>query len=198
MTRLNASFLAAAALTAVLLGGNSAHAQLGDNTPVDATPAPLQPAPVTLPGTATTPGGVTTQSSDVNIAARDPRTLHPLLIPTDRELLDNLDKGREIGKSKQDFIDILAPSRRAYQYRAGGILGETRRQTGVVTWVTPGTEARWRGFLEQRNFADSAGRDADFKALETAVTAPQRTLTFLVEISDLFPRQRNKKVPDPP
>ncbi|BDI32898.1 hypothetical protein CCAX7_49490 [Capsulimonas corticalis] len=197
MTRLNGSFLCAATLAAVLLTGQAAIAQAGnDNTPVDAPPAPQQPAPVTLPGAPVTTGGATAVTADVNIAARDPRTLHPMLIPTDREMLANLDAGRAIGKSKQDFIDLLDMSRRAYQFRSGGILGETRRETGIVTWLTPGTEARWRGFLEQRDFADSAGRDADFKALEQSVTAPQRTLTFIVEITDLFPRQKGKKKKD--
>jgi len=155
-----------------------------------APPVAGAPIPPAAPPVVAAPG----TGFDATIAERDAHTLNPLLNPTDAELQSFLAAGRAIGDSKDDFLDVLAPSRRAFQFRKGGILGEVRRETGVAYWITPGTEARWRGLLEQRSFADTSQQQADFSALQQLVVSPQRTVTFIVELGDLV--QRKKK--DPP
>ena len=125
-------------------------------------------------------------TTDLNAAARDSRTLNPLLIPTDNELRENLDFGRALGNSKQDFIDLLNPGRRSFDYRKGGMVGEKRRPESVAVWITPDLQARWLGFLESRTFADQSKRDTDFTAMQQAVTAPQQSLSFIVEIGGLI------------
>jgi hypothetical protein len=200
--------LAFAAAALPLLTASPTIAQVLQGTPVDNLPIPV-PATPRPAGTANTPSAVTQSPVDANptpipsdsgipqdnsISARDARTLNPVLIPTDAELQNDLAAGRSLGETKQDFIDLLAPSRRPFQFKKGGILGEKRRATAVAAWVTPGTEARWRGLLEQRSFADSQQQQADFSALQQEIVSPQRTLTFIVEIGDLVQRKKH----DPP
>jgi len=160
--------------------------------PVDQSTAPAAPldapASPTVEDTAPAVAPVTPNSStsNLNIAARDSRTLNPLLIPTDNELREALDYGRALGNSKQDFIDLLTPARRSFDYRKGGMVGEKRRPASTAVWITPNIQARWLGFLESRTFADQGKRDTDFAAMQQAVTAPQQSLTFLVEIGGLI------------
>jgi len=148
--------------------------------------APAPTANIVTPTSGTTPT-TATSTVDLNIAARDSRTLNPLLIPTDAELRDALDYGRSLGGGKQDFIDLLYPASRSFDYRKGGMLGEKRRTQSTAVWVTPDVEARWRGFLESRGFADQGKRDSDFATMQQEVTAPQRTLAFIVELGGLIP-----------
>lgn len=184
-----------AVLALVTAGANLANAQ--SPTPVDANPAtppaqtasvqpdqqPVAPAPV--PTLATPPPIAPQPAEDVNQAARDPRTLNEKLIPTDFEIREAIDGGRLVGRSKKDFLDVLNPARRSFTYHSGGMLGERRRSTGVAVWVTPGLEAYWRGYIEERSFASDQQRQADFEAVQSEVTAPQRSLTFIVEVGGL-------------
>jgi hypothetical protein len=152
-------------------------------TPVNPPPANVAPTPVVTAPVSPTPA---TSSSSLTIAARDSRTLNPMLIPTDSDLQAALDDGRSFGATKQDFIDLLSPARRSFDFRKGGLLGEKRRSASVAVWITPDIEARWRGFLESRTFADQAKRDADFATMQQEVISPQRSLVYVVEIGGLI------------
>jgi hypothetical protein len=196
MTLHRVPLLAAIAMALIVFDAHVVLAQ--SQAPVDANPAPppaaapqgtIAPATPDNSQAAPQPGpaGAAPSTYDLNQAARDPRTLNPLLIPTDEEISDALTDGRELGKTQMDFIDLLDPAGRAFQYRSGGMFGERRRPTGVAVWVTPNLEARWLGFIEEREFATQSQRDADFAAIQSYVTAPQRTLTFLVEVGDVIP-----------
>lgn len=134
----------------------------------------------------TSPTAPATSTVELNMAARDSRTLNPLLIPTDGDLHDALDYGRGFGQTKQDFIDLLGDARKSFDYRNGGMFGEKRRPESTAVWVTPDLEARWRGFLESRTFADQARRDSDFATMQQEVTSPQRSLVFIVEVGGLI------------
>jgi hypothetical protein len=154
--------------------------------PANETPAPSSTAVDNTPAVAPVTPTPSASTANLNIAARDSRTLNPLLIPTDNELREALDYGRALGNSKQDFIDLLTPARRSFDYRKGGMVGEKRRPASTAIWVTPNIQARWLGFLESRTFADQGKRDSDLAAMQQAVTAPQQSLTFLVEIGGLI------------
>ncbi|MGO8674148.1 MAG: hypothetical protein ACLQVD_22645 [Capsulimonadaceae bacterium] len=186
MTILRSRLLAALSVLALAtFSPNIAHSQTA--APVDANPAPAPAAVAPASPGVESPASTGSAIVELDAAARDPRTLNPFLIPTDLELQQNLDLGRGIGQSKKDLIDVLDSGRRGFQFRNGGMLGEKRRVTGSAIWVTPGLEARWRGFIEGRNYADAGQRQADFDALRNEITQPQRSLTFIVEIGDLIP-----------
>src|SRR3569833_563641 len=72
------------------------------DTSTSTAPTNSTPVNTSISPTATSP--TMSSTTDLNAAARDSRTLNPLLLPTDNELRENLDFGRALGNSKQDFI----------------------------------------------------------------------------------------------
>jgi len=165
--------------------------------PVDAQPVPVPPVtPATTdtnatpatPDTNATPAAPTppVDASTANIVSRLSTTLNPALNPTDSMLQDDINQGRQFGSSGKDLIDVLNIGSKAFAFKPGGILRQTRRPVGVIYFITPGIEARWRGFLQSKQLATDATRTADFEAVRNHVIAARRTLTFIVEVDDLL------------
>ena len=168
--------------------------------PVDSQPVPLAPAPVNPgapdPNANPAPAPAPVDASSANIVSRLTTTLNPALNPTDNMLQDDITQGRQMGSSGKDLIDVLNIGSRAFAFKSGGILKQTRRAVGVVYFITPGIEARWRGFLQSKQLATDTARAADFDAVRNHVIAPRRILTFIVEIDDLLKNASDGSTPE--
>jgi hypothetical protein len=196
--------LALAALLALTTFGLSHVTALADAAanagPVDSQPVPLPPAPTnTTPGTTVAPSTTPVAAVDpstANIVSRLSTTLNPSLIPTDTMLQDDISLGRQMGSQGKDLIDVLNVGGKAFAFKPGGILRQTRRAVGTVYFITPGIEARWRGFLESKQLATEATRQADFDAVRNHVIAARRTLTFIVELDNLIKNASDGSTPE--
>ena len=209
--------LPAASLGLLLLSSVSGSCQTPvEQTPVDSQPVPLPPAPAPAtpvvpptpdsapatvptppPDSPATPVAVPDQAS-ASIANRDAATLHPKLNPTDLEIRSAINEGRNFGKTNKDFIDLIDGYRMGFEFKRGGIIGEERRPVGVAYFLTPSLEAKWRGFLETREFATNDVRDQNFLTVREHVASADRRLTFIVEILPIIPKPKDGDTPPTP
>ena len=167
--------------------------------PVDSQPVPLPPA-TTTPATDTTAApdasSAPVDTSQANIVSRLATTLNPALNPTDSMLQDDILQGRQMGSTGKDIVDVLNVGAKPFAFKPGGIFRQTRRPVGVVYFITPGIEARWRGFLQSKQLATDATRTSDFESVRNHVIAAHRTFTFIVEIDDLLKSASDGSTPE--
>lgn len=172
----------------------------GTTAPVDSQPIPIPPAPAgtvsPLPATGPAAALPTVDPSTANIASRLSTTLNPALNPTDSMIQDDIAAGRQMGLDGKDLIDVLNIGSKGFAFKPGGILKQLRRPVAVVYFITPGIEARWRGFLENKQLATDAARTADFEAVRDHVISANRSLTFVVELDDLVKDTSDGSAPE--